>query len=449
MSIKSLRKYGIVKRAFKGKGTLKLKSGTIYRCRITLGQFTNANLLICADINCLPIEFFFRHAKDEVEELKGTLLDERPIQLVGPIYLRKMEATPNKQNSRLIIHVSQCVIGGLAFVRPATVSFDISNFLFNGTEIETHIVDGQEQSDFSLLPLKVRDREIQIRKVSNYKEIETILWAQKGVETTCIASTSIDDPTELDEITSVMDTICDVASVARGTLINWNALEVKTIQGNPVYLRYRDSVIRRYASFELIKRDNIQQSKDFLERGCLRCIELANEFQIKRIARAFTETRDGPFIETRSLLIAVLTEYLAGIRSRLDNRVYFMEENMFMESWETVRNSIGNILSKTYPEVKREFLRAMVGNAKGLNRRPFSWQINNLAKWLDIKFDKVEIDRFIATRNSLAHTGSFPKDGTPVEHYKRMQHFLDRIMLRLFDYHGNYYDFDHNKISEI
>lgn len=449
MSIKSLKKYGIVKKVFKGKGTLKFKSGAIYSCRFTLGQFSNANLLISADINCLPIEFFFRHVNDEIEELKGTLLDKRPIQLVGPIYLRKMDATSNKQNSRLIIHVSQCVIGVLEFSKPATVSFEISNFLFTGTEKEIHKVDEQEQNEFSLLPLKLGDREIQIRKVSNYKEVETILWAQKGVETTCTANTNIDNPAELDEIISTIDALCDMASVARGTLINWSAFEIKALGGAPIFSTYRDSVIRRYASFELLKRSDVQNSKHFLERGYLRSLELAAEFQITRIARAFTETRDGPFIETRSLLIAVLTEYLAGIRSRLDNRVYFMGEDIFMEGWETIKNSIGNILSKTYPKVKKEFLRAMIGNAKGLNRRPFSWQISNLAKWLDIKFDKVEIDNFIATRNSLAHTGSFPKDGTPVEHYKRMQHFLDRIMLRLFDYHGSYYDFDNNKINKI
>ena len=449
MSIKSLEKYGTVRRVFKGKGSVKFKSGAIYRCRFTLGQFSNTNLLISADINCLPLDFFFSHANDEIEDIEGTLLDGRPIQLIGPIYLRQMNSAPNNKNSRLIIHVSQCVIGVLEFLEPATISFEISNFLFNGTEVEIRKVNGQEQSEFSLLPLNLGNREIQIRKVSNYKEVEAVLRAQKGVETTCIASSSMGNLTGLDEIILTMDTICYVASVARGTLINWNAFEVKTIAGNSPYVLCRDSVIRRYASFEVIRRDNIQETKDFLEKGYLQCIDLASEFQINRIVRAFTETRDGPFLETRTLLIAVLTEYLAGIRSRLDNRVFFMEETTFIEGWETVKNSIGNLLSTTYPEVKKEFLRAMIGNAKGLNRRPFSWQISNLAKWLNIKFEKGEIDKFIATRNSLAHTGSFPKDGTPVEHYKRMQHFLDRIILRLFDYHGNYYDFYNNKISKL
>ncbi len=53
------------------------------------------------------------------------------------------------------------------------------------------------------------------------------------------------------------------------------------------------------------------------------------------------------------------------------------------------------------------------------------------------------------TDNKLAHEGSFPSDRTPAEHYQRMQHFLDRVMLRLFDYHGPYYDFEHSEFRQI
>lgn len=450
MSIKALRTYGKIIRTFKGYGNVRFKSGENYDCRFTLGQFSGVNLLISADIKCLPIEFFFKHFNDgEVEGFTGTLLDGRSIQLIGPVFLRKMDPAPNKLNSRLILHVSQCLIGNRDFQSPAVVTFEISNFLFDGTEKEVGSADSDKESECTILPLKLGDQEIQLQRVSNYKEVEVLLRAQKGVETTCVANANISDASDFDKVVSAIETFCLVASVARGTLINWSAVEVKTFGGDPVYSIYRDSVIRKYASFELIRRDNIENSKQFFENGYRRYMELNKDLQMSRIARAFTETRDGPFIETRTLLIAVLTEYLTGVRARLDDRVYFMKEDIFANGWESLKKSIENILSEIYPIDNKNFLRAMTGNAKGLNRRPFSWQINNLAKWLELGFDQQEIDKFIATRNSLAHSGSFPKDGTPVEHYRRMQHFLDRIILRLFDYHGKYYDFEHNEIKEI
>ena len=90
-----------------------------------------------------------------------------------------------------------------------------------------------------------------------------------------------------------------------------------------------------------------------------------------------------------------------------------------------------------------------MSNTKGLNRRPLKLKIEGLAKWLDLKLEPDEVEKFVATRNNLAHEGRFPDAGTPVEYYQRMQHLIDRIVLRLFDYHGPYYDFEHREIKQI
>ena len=59
-----------------------------------------------------------------------------------------------------------------------------------------------------------------------------------------------------------------------------------------------------------------------------------------------------------------------------------------------------------------------------------------------------EIEKIVTARNKLAHEGRFSGDETPVAQYRRMQHFIDRLMLRLFDYHGSYYDIEHNNMDE-
>ncbi len=201
---------------------------------------------------------------------------------------------------------------------------------------------------------------------------------------------------------------------------------------------------------DLIHRNDPHQTKTFLEKGFLRWNDLNEDFQIRKIARAYTETRDGPFIESRSLLIAVLAEYLSGVRARLDNHVFFLEEGIFSAGWETLKDEMRVMLQAIYPDTNKIYAKAMLGNIKGsLNRRSLSWRLNDLAKFLNLKFERGEVDKFVETRNKLAHEGTFPEDGTPAKHYMRMQHFLDRILLRLFDYHGSYLDFEHNEIRRI
>ena len=183
--------------------------------------------------------------------------------------------------------------------------------------------------------------------------------------------------------------------------------------------------------------------------GFLRCQELEPDFQIRNIARSFIETRNGSFIESRSLLIGVLAEYLASVRARLNNRTYFLEQGSFESKWGSFKANVKEVLTSTYPEITKKYLPAMLSNIKSLNRRPLSWKLNNLAKWLEIKFESGEVERFVKARNKLAHEGKFPETATPTKHYQRMQYIIDRLMLRLFDYHGPYYDFEHKEIRQI
>ena len=266
---------------------------------------------------------------------------------------------------------------------------------------------------------------------------------------TCTASTKIEDSTEIDAVITDVETLCDVMSVARGTLVNWTSFDVKSKQSEILFSRYRNSITRRFAGTELISSADRQSTKSFLERSFSRCQEIAPDFQIRKIAMAFTETKAGSFIESRSLLIGVLVEYIASVRARIDNRTYFLDQEVFENRWNSFKPNVLALLKLTYPEIVSKHLGAIMNNIRGLNRRPFSWKINNLAKWLNIKFEQGEVENFVKVRNSLAHQGRFPESETPVIHYLRMQHFVDRVMLRLFDYQGSYYDIEHREVRKL
>jgi hypothetical protein len=401
MTIKELKKFGTLRRTFRGKGIISLSNGSELPTRFTLAQQSDGQLLLSADINLSVWEF--AASKIEVQKLTGVLLDGRVANVSGPIFLKAVNSVTGTNKARLIAYLSNWTLGNSNFSGSALSTFEIVNFRFLGTQCEVIAKEGVERGTLSLMPLALGNRDVQLRQVSNYTEAEVALQARRGVEVTCTATTTLNSFEDMGGAVSVVDTLCDVMSVARATLISWTSFEVTASDSTPLYSQCRNSVTRRYAGTELIHRNDPHQTKRFLERGFTRCRELDQDFQMRRIARAYTETRDGPFIETRSLLIAVLAEYLAGVRVRLDT----------------------------------------------LNHRTLSWRLNHLAKWLELNFDVDEVKRFVDTRNKLAHEGSFPSDRTPAEHYQRMQHFLDRMMLRLLDYHGAYYDFEHSEFRQI
>jgi len=445
MTITDLKKFGILRKTFKGNGIAKFSDGTESQARFVLAQRIDAQLLFSADIN--RSAWTFSTSMLEVIGLSGVLSDGRVVSVQG-IFLKENKVLAQGK-IRLIGYSSYWTLGEPGFSGTTPISFELVNFRFLGTETELFIEGTTQRSTLSLMTLNLGRRDIKLRWVSNYDQVVASLRAQRDVQVTCTATTTITNPHEIEVVVSAIDTLCDVMSVARGTLVSWTSFDVKTPENELPYSRYRNSVTRRFAGSELIPDSDRHHTKSFLEKGFSRCQELEPDFQIRKIARAFIETRDGPFLESRSLLIGVLAEYLSSVRARLDNRIYFLSNESFESGWDSFKGDVKSTLTSTYPEIAEKHLPAMLSNVKGLNRRPFSWKLNDFAKWLDLKYEPGEVERFVEVRNKLAHEGRFPETGTPTEHYQRIQHFIDRLMLRLFDYHGPYYDFEHREIREV
>jgi hypothetical protein len=385
----------------------------------------------------------------EVESLQGSLTDDRRINATG-LLLKEAKPGLNKSNKTRIVSNSECwTISGPRICSEASVVFDIVNFCFDGTEVEEQVVNGQSSLARSLMTLLLGGREVQLRQIPGYDQAVATLRAQRSVQVTCTATVTVGSLAEIDEVEAMMDTLCDVMSVARGTLVSWTSFEVHAADGVSPYSRYRNAVTRRYAGTEPISGVAQHDTKRFLEEGFQKCGEMAEEFQVRKIARAFVETRGGSFLESRGLLIAVLVEYLANVRARLEGSAYLLESKKFKAGLKLLRCRVRAALTEVYPNVEDEQMLSMLESVNGLNRRPLRQKLDSLAAWLEISFDKEEKDFFVKARNKLAHEGILLESDTAVESYFKMQSFLDRIVLRLFGYHGTYYDFAHRAVRKI
>ena len=440
MSVKILRKFGVLRRVLRGKGSIGLSDGSDVRnARFTLGQLANTRLLICVDVGRSTGDFWF--GRLEAKTLQGTLTDGRKISAKG-LWIRETQGALFGKKAKLILHSEHWTIGDSSIDGQVSVVFELVNFRFSGTEPEIRMVNGFEHGTL-IMTLILGDRQVQLRPIADYDQAIATLRAQSGVQVTCTATTAISAPSEIEAIVSMVDTLCDVMSVARGTLVSWTSLEIRTADELSPYSQYRSSVTRRYAQIELIENDDSQNTKRFLEEGFRKCEELDDDFKVRKIARAFIETKDGPFIESRSLLIAVLVEYLANVRARLEGCANYLNDKPFEKGWKLFKSETKATLKNAYPEISDEHLHSMLLSIKGgLNRRPLKFKIERLAAWLEIQFTPEEIAHFVNARNSLAHDGRFPSGATPTKHYQRMQHFLDRIIMGLFGYQGRYFNFE-------
>lgn len=394
MSVRELAKYGKPRNIFRGKGLALFQDGSEDKAPFTLVQLTNSSLLFSLDIRVPQIRFL--SDLPELSALRGILTDGREVDVVVS-FVKSMRTIRNGDAERIVGYAKTWHIGNPIFEEASHVTFDIVNFCFYGTESAPH-GNGWK---LSKMTLDLEQYIATLHQIPDYDQTVTNLKAQRTIEVTCTASLPIKSSEELEAVTSTIDRLCEVMSVARGTLIAWTSFTVHSQADIPIYSRFRHSVVNRYVSPELVSNNIPKHTKDFLERGYRKCLKLETNFEIRKLAMTYVETKSGLFIESRALLTAVLTEYLASTLARVNNR------------------------------------------------RPFNWKLDMLSKSLIINFEPGEIDRFVKTRNKLAHEGMFPKDATPSEHYRRMQHFLDRIMLRLFDYQGPYYDIEHGEIREI
>ena len=55
----------------------------------------------------------------------------------------------------------------------------------------------------------------------------------------------------------------------------------------------------------------------------------------------------------------------------------------------------------------------------------------------NIAYTEEELD-FIKIRDKIVHTGKFPKNKSPLEEYHNVINFIDRIILKILGYTGEY-----------
>ena len=379
--------YGKFDCLFHGKGKL---NGV--DCEFEIGQQSDGNIYLrCHSQELSPID------NDNIE-LAG-LASEGRVHVAGKVIrtlVRGNYDTYFCNAGKLEMNVGEPDWG-----RAHTVKFAITNFKFTGNEKEEYSTGGWQRTD---LKLKLDGVNISFQKVEMYDSIIESLPRIKNTEITCELAIEVDNHAQ-EEIIEIVDRVCSLLTIARGTKINWISYTLCDDDGLELGQCFRPRITRPYTPIPLVKPLNDPASTVRFLRQCYPTFVDENpHYHFDDLGNFLVDIHSRGFLETRCLLLFSVAEVLARRVANIDNarqrlRCFVDEHNV--------------------PAITCE-------KKCGHGQEPCE--------------DDCEIGIFVKDRKNMVHELKFsdPENNSVV--YFRNLHLLHLMILGALDYRGEYYD---------
>ncbi|MAS37122.1 MAG: hypothetical protein CL610_24190 [Anaerolineaceae bacterium] len=375
-------------KTYSGSGQLSFNGSESVDCPLKICQASTGTIFV--DLNLTTLEL-----PKEITEIEfvGKTVDDETFTAIGSVIqiIDKISMPGETAVDRELLFRSSgefhLGIGNKNWQGRATAHFYVTNLEFVGINAE-EIAPGLHQHNH--IVISVNDTSIIIRQVNNYDERISEIKETHG---TAVTAEIVLETTHEAFVKSLelVSTLCHLLSVARGKRINWIYYEV-FIDDQKVYTEHQPRIVGRYEGTEVIDNMPPQNTVQFLEECYSHYVRLDHAFKFQNVANFYTAVRSGGFTENRCLTAFALAEYLA----------------------------------------------------KKTSNPPSNKHKRNFRKWLEaiviefaVPITGAEIDSFVELRNSLVHELEWmPSDIT--EQYQSVQHFLDRLLLRILGYKGYY-----------
>lgn len=327
--------------------------------------------------------------------------------------------------------------------------FKITNFKFIGNQ-------GYKVNEITMqteLKISINGIDIFIRPVNGYNEIIKDIGYTHSVAVTAnlLVEGSIENK---DNTLQIVDNICSLLSLAKGTKINWISYTIENNNGEVLEKYYSDRVTKSYSALRLISYENPSDLKKYLESTYVNYINKINDWKFNIIIEEFIDAaKEGDNLEFRGLKLAATMEFILGKYKSLNNCEFYIPKDEFD------KNKIDSRIKKALEwELSGILTIKQIGSLskgiKGLNRLTFKDSLDKLYKDKDFKFtlskeEEEKIKSFIELRNNLVHRSDFQpfKETNSWDNYRFMLAFVSKIILGLLGYVGNYLDWSSNNTS--
>lgn len=432
--------YGELEKITSGEGKLQLGNEIEYNVSFEIAKRGEEKLLfsaICEDIDQFDSINLFQHG-GKIRLAGKDDLDRN----VNAFELLIKDSETNTEGKNVINgYIGQCEIGKLILSDNYTAQFDLINFLYLGNETKVEETEKGKKYSRSILQLDFSDFHCRIEQDEDYSIIKQLLKRQGGVLKTSTLSTSVSSQSDYEIAIEKVKKLCQLLSVARSTFINWGSCRVLSNSGDVVYELHGSAQTKPFHGNNLIK-DLPKETESFLKSAWIAFEKYKEVFDLSRFLYGYADTYMNSYIETRCLNIAALTDNICSRWAVKEGRDTFINKEDFDKHLPNLKKEIKVLLQNTIDGIKEAYVHVMLSKIKGFNRRPLDWKLKRLRKEFHCPVTDDEIKRFVYNRDSLAHSSLFPTDEDNTETFFFMRHFLDRIVLSVLGYSGNFFDME-------
>lgn len=453
-----LSHYGVSIAEYHGEGALTLKDGETANCKFEAGQLATGEVLLLCDFMS-PLPSYLSVSADKFEGMtfegfrifaKGTTeknyLPDLPRDCSGhwaAFRLREMSVQMTKQD-----------------VKASKVHFGVTNFEFMGTE-KRHLAN----SPYPILPLSLNPTdgttELSITPLEQYNSIMKRIKTLKSIDVTCEIVGDIPKDGGVARLTEIVENLCYLLSVARGTKVQWIYRDLRNGAGKPIQRTHCSRITKPFCPLPIIdpRPEGRDETKTFIEQSYPVYVEKRDDWRLNRGAiDAYLDARmEQDYLQMRGVKLVVAMEMLKSVFLDLPDspvREYVINETDFEKLIPSIKAELDKIFVDN--NINRSYREAIYSAKKveGLNRRSFRHILGKLCKHIGLQVTEEDIEHFITCRNKLIHRGRFyceiakPEERekceplpSPADEYFFLLNFLDRIFLKLLGFSGQYINY--------
>lgn len=457
-----LEYYGDPLAAYRGIGQLTSDSGSIINCEFEAGQMrTGMIILLCKFSNVQRLE--------SINSFQGRTFDNYRVSstdfTIGVPWSERVEMRRHRGIKYSAVFTPKTItVEPLQAEKkkPPTLRFGLVNLKLMATDkvndfprrvLSLQLIDGTNSYKVILEP------------VSDYKERIEKVGMLKSIDVTCEAVLNLYSGQKIEDLTEVIDNLCYILSVARGTKINWVYRGMHSSDDVMLCRLHGRRTTKPYTALSIIDPNNPHDTKVFVEQVYSTYAKKKDAYYLHRgtIDAYLDAKQEADFLEMRGLKMAVAMEIITkhlGRAIRIDENI--LDEGEFGR----LENAVKGLIKKEIlqgPEMRNK--RCLVySKIRELKRRPFRNLIEEIIspEGIDLPLSGEELKLLVKCRNALVHHGDFycniannddrkkcPPKSTPADEYFFVTNVLDRMILKMLGYQGAYIDCSHSFSRKI
>jgi hypothetical protein len=456
-----LKDYGDSIVVYVGQGALTLKDGRKLNCKFEAGQLSDGEVLLLCNI--MPPDLFLCFTTIAVISFEGLTAEGYRITCANRIMEINYLPEPPEDGQSAVFAAfrldEMTVQMSDRRIQAKSARFGVTNFQFTGT-----VARQSGNSHYHILPLTLEDEnsrtELFISPLEHYTKIKRRIKTLRGTDVTCEVISDILQDGSMERLREVIDDLCYLLSIARGTKIQWIYCDQYDESGGLVMRTHSSRVTKPFCSLTIIdpRCDGSHETKTFLEQTYRVYVSKRDSHRLNRgMIDAYLDAKaENDYLQTRGVKLAVALEMLKGVLLELPDssaKEFVLDQEDFKKHVQPISEAIEKILQQGGLEKNDRKAICSEKKIEGLNKRAFRYFIGKLCKQIDLKVEENEIKLFVACRNKLVHMGRFycevanneeriecPPLPSETDEYFFLVNFLDRIFLKLLGYSGTYID---------